>query len=271
MSVAPNYLTRPDGSKLAYHRTSQNSTPDDSAVHHRTGADSRKPTGVVFLGGFMSDMGGTKAIALQDWAQKAGRDFLRFDYFGHGQSDGPFTDGCISRWADDAIAMIDEMTDGPQLLVGSSMGGWVMTLAALARPERMAGLVGIAPAPDFTEKLMWPNFSDEIKKQILEDGKYEQPSEYDPEPYTITKKLIEDGRENLLLDAPIPLHMPIRVLQGQEDPDVPWTHALKYVEMLESKDVEITLVKHGDHRLSEPGNLALLIRTVEALLAEIEQ
>ena len=126
MSVAPNYLTRPDGSKLAYHRTK---------------ADSRKPTGVVFLGGFMSDMGGTKAIALQDWAVGAGRDFLRFDYFGHGQSDGPFTDGCISRWADDAIAMIDEMTDGPQLLIGSSMGGWVMTLAALARTDRIAGLV----------------------------------------------------------------------------------------------------------------------------------
>lgn len=258
MSSTPQFLTRPDGSKLAYHRTKVDASK------------SAGPTGVVFLGGFMSDMGGTKAIALQEWAQSAGRHFLRFDYFGHGESDGPFTDGCISRWADDAIAMIDEQTEGPQLLVGSSMGGWVMTLAALARQERIAGLVGIAPAPDFTQKLMWPSFSDEIKSMIMEEGKYEQPSEYDPEPYTITKKLIEDGANNLLLDAPIPLHQPIRVLQGQADPDVPWEHALKYVERLESKDVEITLVKHGDHRLSEPHNLDLLIRTVKNLLRQIE-
>ena len=247
----PCTLVRPDGETIAYHATAGN------------GAGAAT---VVFLGGFMSDMGGTKAIALQEWADQAGRGFVRFDYYGHGQSSGDFPKGTISRWAEDAIAVIDAVTTGPLVLVGSSMGGWVGLKAALARPDRVHAFVGIAPAPDFTEKLMWAGFPDHIREKIMTEGAFAKPSDYDDEPYIISKALIEDGRENQLLDAPIALNCPVRILQGMQDPDVPWKHAFKLIDAIDSDDLEFTLIKSGDHRLSAPADTARLIRTIEALL-----
>lgn len=227
-------------------------------------------TGLTWLGGFKSDMTGTKASALAAWAQAAGRHLLRFDYYAHGQSSGDFRKATVGRWLDDALAAIDALAEGPQVLVGSSMGGWVALLAALARPERIKGLVLIAPAPDFTQELMWKGFSDEIRATLTRDGIYRAPSEYDAEPYEITMRLIEEGRKHLLLDRPVPLDMPVRILQGMKDPDVPWQHAMRLVEALTSADVTIHLSKHGDHRLSTPADIARLTQTIETLLAEIE-
>ena len=228
------------------------------------------PTGLTWFGGFKSDMTGTKATALADWATQAKRHFLRFDYFAHGASSGTFTEGTIGRWRDDALAMIDAKAEGPQILIGSSMGGWVALLAALARPERVRGLVLIAPAPDFTQALMWEGFSDEVKETLKRDGIYRQPSEYDDEPYEISMKLIEEGRNHLLLDKPIPLTCPVRILQGMKDEDVPWQHAMKLVETLASDDVTINLSKIGDHRLSTPADIERLTSEIEALIADIE-
>ncbi len=243
-----NYLERPNGARIAYHCLQG------------------KGPGIVFLGGFASDMTGTKALALEAFARDRGQAFLRFDYQGHGASSGKFEDGSIGLWAEDAKAAIAALTQGPQILVGSSMGGWIMLLAALAMPERIAALVGIAPAPDFTEDLMWAGFTAEVRAQIMETGAYREPSDYSDEPYVITRKLIEDGRQNLLLRDPIPLSCPVRILQGLEDRDVPWKHALKLCAALESSDVEVTLVKDGDHRLSEPADLDRLAMTLERLL-----
>ena len=229
------------------------------------------PTGLTWLGGFKSDMTGTKATALADWAKAAERHFLRFDYFAHGASSGTFTEGTIGRWRDDALAMIDEKAAGPQILIGSSMGGWVALLAALARPDRVRGLVLIAPAPDFTQALMWEGFSDEVKETLKRDGIYRQPSEYDDEPYEISMNLIEEGREHLLLGKPVPLTCPVRILQGMKDEDVPWQHAMKLVETLVSDDVTISLSKSGDHRLSTPTDIARLTDEIEALIADLER
>ncbi|MEN6544214.1 alpha/beta hydrolase [Parvibaculum sp.] len=255
-SPDPRKLTRPDGETLAY-RIETPATPAG-------------PTGVTWLGGFKSDMTGTKAGALAEWARQARRNFLRFDYFAHGSSSGDFSKATIGRWRDDALAAIDALAEGPQVLVGSSMGGWMALLAALARPERVKALVLIAPAPDFTEELMWKNFSDEVREILMRDGIYRRPSEYDEEPYEITMNLIEEGRNHLLLDKPIPIRVPVRILQGMADADVPWKHAMRLVEALESNDVAITMTKAGDHRLSTPEDIARLIATIETLLAEIE-
>ncbi len=217
----------------------------------------------------MSDMTGTKALALEEHCRKRGLDFVRFDYQGHGQSSGKFADGTIGRWAEDAVAVLDQVTEGPQILVGSSMGGWIMLLTALARIERITGLVGIAAAPDFTEDLMWAEFSPEIRAEIENKGRYEQPTDYGDEPYTITRDLIEEGRKNLLLRAPIPIRCPVRLLQGMRDEDVPWKTALRLTDALESEDVEVTLVKKGDHRLSEPEDLARLMQTLDELLEKV--
>lgn len=225
----------------------------------------------MFLGGFMSDMTGTKAIALERHCRNAGRPFIRFDYTGHGQSSGQFADGTIGQWRDDALAVLDDVAAGPQVLVGSSMGGWISLLAALARPERIAGLVCIAPAPDFTEDLMWPELDDHARQAIETEGVYYQQSEYSDEPYTITRALIEDGRNHLLLRDRIAITCPIRILQGMEDPDVPWRHALRLVEKLESDDVVLSLVKAGDHRLSEPDDIARLVATVDEVCAKAEK
>jgi pimeloyl-ACP methyl ester carboxylesterase len=215
---------------------------------------------LVWLSGFKSDMAGTKAEALAVWARDAGRAFLRFDYSGCGRSEGRFEDGTIGRWLDDTLSMIDAQSEGPLVLVGSSMGGWLALLTALARPERVQSLLLIAPAPDFTEALMWANFPDTVRAEILETGRWERPSPYDPEPYLITKALIEDGRRHLLLGGRIGFAGPVHILQGMQDADVPWRHALKLVEALESTDVTLELIKDGDHRLSRPEDIARLIR-----------
>jgi len=248
----PATLARPDGASLAYHATPA-ADPHD-----------RRP-GLVFCGGFMSDMTGTKATALEAYAREQGLAFVRFDYLGHGGSSGAFADGTIGRWAEDAVAVIDEVTEGPQVLIGSSMGGWIMLLAALARPARIAGLVGIAPAPDFTEDLMWSRYDTQVRATLERDGVYREPSTYSEEPYPITLRLIEDGRDHLLLRGPIGLACPLRILHGMRDEEVPWQIALRLTERIESKDVEVTLVKDGDHRLSEPRDLARLFDTVTRL------
>ena len=221
--------------------------------------------GLIWCGGLKSDMDGSKALALQNWAEEQGRAYLRFDYFGHGASTGRFRDGTISRWAADTLQVIDELTDGPQILVGSSMGGWVSLLASMARPERVKGLLLIAPAPDFTEKLMWAGFSEEIRKTIMEEGIYYEPSDYD-EPYEISRELIEDGRKNQILDSPVNFDGPVRILQGMQDSSVPWKHAQKLIAALTSDDVEMTLVKNGGHSLSEPEDIKRMLRHVETLV-----
>ncbi|MEY4879351.1 MAG: sigma factor SigB regulation protein RsbQ [Pseudomonadota bacterium] len=226
--------------------------------------DGRSP-GVVWLGGFHSDMAGTKAEALDGWAAEKGRAFLRFDYFGHGQSSGAFRDGTITRWRDDALAVIDTLCGGPQILVGSSMGGWIALLAALARPEKVKGLLLLAPAPDFTETLMWDIMPVDIRNEILHRGEWMRPSEYEA-PYPITRALIEDGRKHLLLGGAIPVTCPVRILQGMKDPDVPWEHAVRLAEHLDGNPV-LTLVKQGDHRLSTPDDITRLKETLEGLLS----
>lgn len=243
---APAILTREDGATIAYHR--------------RAG----KSPGIVFLGGFMSDMTGTKARRLDAFCAARGQAYLRFDYFGHGASSGDFAEATVGRWREDALAVLDRLTQGPQILVGSSIGGWIMLLAALARPERVAGLIGIAAAPDATV-LMWDEFTPEQRQTILREGTVRLPSAYSAEGYLFTRKLIEDGRRHLLLHAPIPLACPVRLLHGMRDPDVPWQHSLALAEKLAGGDVQVILVKDGDHRLSTASDLALLERTVWAL------
>ena len=255
--VELKWLDRDGGSRLAY---------------KQTGFDqSSRRAGLVWLGGFHSDMEGGKVLALHTWAREAKRSFTRFDYYGHGASDGAFADGVISRWRDDALAVLDQLTEGKQILVGSSMGGWIALLAALARPERVAGLLLIAPAPDFTETLMWARFPQAVRDEIMAEGQWMRPSEYDLEGYPITRALIEDGRENLVLEkGRIPIGVPIRVLQGMKDEDVPYAHALTLVEQLAGDDVEFTLVKGGDHRLSEPADIDRLIRTAKELCRHVD-
>jgi pimeloyl-ACP methyl ester carboxylesterase len=245
--VDPVILARPDGAAIAYHRL--------------TGA----PPGVIFLGGFRSDMTGTKALFLEDYCRHRGRAFVRFDYFGHGASSGDFALGTIGRWREDAIAVIDSLTSGPQILVGSSMGGWIMLLAALVRPQRIAALIGIAGAPDFTEELLWPRLTPAQREEIMARGALVLPSDYDPTGYLYTRALIEDGRRHLLLSGPIALDMPARLLHGLSDQSVPWQLSLRLAERLASRDVAVTLVKDGDHRLSSEPDLARLAQTLDAL------
>ena len=223
----------------------------------------RAPT-VVFLPGFNSDMSGTKAAELRDFCAAAGQAMLRLDYSGHGQSGGAFAEGTIGRWAEDARTVIAARVQGPMVLVGSSMGGWIALLLARALP--LEGLLGIAAAPDFTETLMWGAMSPPERERLLRDGHIEVPSEYGA-PLRITRALIEDGRNHLLLGAPIPIACPVRLLQGQRDEDVPWETALRIAERLAGQDVQVTLIKDGDHRLSRPQDLALLRRSLAALLA----
>jgi pimeloyl-ACP methyl ester carboxylesterase len=233
----------------------------DTIAYHRHGG--RGP-GLVFIGGFRSDMTGTKATFLERLALARGQAFLRFDHFGHGSSSGRFEDATISRWAEDFIRVLDALTDGPQLLIGSSMGGWIMVLAARTRPARIHGMIGIAPAPDFTSALMWPRFSAEQRAALLRDGIIHLPSGYgDPAP--ITRALIEDGNRQSVLDAEIAIDCPVRLLHGMADPDVPYQHSFKLVDRLRAGDVRLTLIKDGDHRLSRDRDLALLAQTVAEL------
>ncbi len=219
---------------------------------------------VMFLGGFRSDMTGTKAMALEAWAKEHGRGYLRFDYHGHGQSSGDFADGTIGRWADNAMELMQTVTQGKLLLVGSSMGGWIMLLVARALGERVAGLVGIAAAPDFTEELMWANWDEETRREIMEKGMIPVPSDYG-EPYPITRALIEDGRRQCVLRQPLPITCPVRLLHGMADVDVPWQVSLRLAEHIESRNTQVHLVKEGDHRMSSPEQLALLVEALEAM------
>ena len=219
--------------------------------------------GVVFLGGFRSDKEGTKALALEAWARRQGRAFLRFDYSGHGQSSGDFLDGCIGDWLADARAAIGALTTGPQVLVGSSMGGWIALLLARAIPERMAGLVTIAAAPDFTEDGMWAGFSASERADLMETGRVEMPSDYSDEPYVITRHLIEEGRDHLVLRTPLDLPFPVRMLQGTADADVPVATATRLLDHATGPDLRLTLVKGADHRFSTPDCLKLIVLLVQ--------
>lgn len=252
MTDSTEYLVRDDNLRLAY-RAITGSLPT-----------------VVWLGGFHSDMTGTKAQVLADQAKATGGGYLRFDYFGHGESDGDFEDGTITRWREDALAVIDELTEGPLVLVGSSMGGWIACLAAVARPDRVKAMVLVAPAPDFTEKLMEPELSAKAKAAIARDGRWIRPSEYDDGGYAITRELLEDGARWSILSGPVPIDVPVRVLQGGADPDVPWTHALELANSLTSAGVVFTLIKDGDHRLSRPQDLERLVAAVAEARSLVE-
>ncbi|WP_306113651.1 MULTISPECIES: alpha/beta fold hydrolase [unclassified Roseovarius] len=248
--TAPDFLTTPQGRRIAYHQMA-----------------GRGP-GVVFLGGFKSDMDGTKAVHLEAWAALTGRAFLRFDYSGHGQSSEAFTDGSIGDWAEDAASAITALTDGPQVLVGSSMGGWISLLTARAHPEKVAGMVTIAAAPDFTEDSMWAGFDAAQRTELMAQGQIALPSDYG-EPYIITKRLIEEGRTSLVLRDPLPLPFPVRFLQGTADADVDMSVALRLLAHAEGPDMRLTLVDGADHRFSDPDCLALIETAVEEVLSRV--
>ena len=247
----PDFLNTPQGRRIAYHLT------------NGTGP------AVVFLGGFKSDMGGTKAVHLEDWARKSGRAFLRFDYSGHGESGEAFTDGAIGDWFEDACAAIGLLA-GPVILVGSSMGGWISLLVARHMPERVAGLVTIAAAPDFTEDSMWANADDATRDALMRDGQIALPSEYG-DPYIITRRLIEDGRERMVLRAPLHLPFPVRMLQGTADADVNLSVALRLLEHATGADMRLTLVDGADHRFSDADCLALIEMTITDVINRVPQ
>ena len=245
---AAEFLALPDGSAIAYHH-SPGSTP-----------------GIVFCAGFNSNMQGVKALALEQWCRQQGRQYTRFDYFGHGQSSGCVEQGCIGRWRDDTLAVLDELTSGPQIVVGSSMGGWLMLLVAQERPERVLGLVGLAAAPDFTQRLR-SSLTAEQRRQLESIGHADLANCYDDgEPFRIGRLLLEEGDAHLLLDSEISFEGPVRLIQGQRDEDVPWQLALGLAEKISGFDVEVQLVKNGDHRLSEAADLERLRVTLGQML-----
>jgi pimeloyl-ACP methyl ester carboxylesterase len=245
----PHFLDIPDGRRIAYHR-----------------ADGRGP-GIVFLGGFRSDMGGTKALALEDWARAEGRAFLRFDYTGHGASSGDFLDGTIGAWERDAVDAVTALTGGPQVLVGSSMGGWIAVLLAQHLPHRVAGLVTVAAAPDFTEDAMYAAFDAGQRRALETAGYVDVASDYADDPYRITRRLIEDGRRHLVLRDRMRLSVPTRLLHGTADTDVALSVPLRILEQADGADIRLTLVKGADHRFSGPAELDLLRRTVGEVAA----
>ena len=247
-----NFLQRNDGESIAY--------------HHTPG----KGPGVMFLTGFKSDMQGGKALALEAHCVSMGYAFTRFDYFGHGESSGAFDDGTIGRWADDTGIILEEICEGPQVLVGSSMGGWIMLLTALRQPEKVCGLVGIAAAPDFTHDLIPERLTPEQRDDLESQGYCDIPNCYDDqEPYRIWNRFLDEGNQHLLLTDDIKFDMPVRLIQGMLDEDVPWKTAHSIMDRLTSDDVEVQFVKSGDHRLSEPHDIDRLLRTVEALLEQL--
>lgn len=243
----PAVLKSDDGSRIAYRSL-----------------EGRSP-GILFVGGYNSSMAGEKASFLAHYAAGRGQAYTRFDPFGHGLSEGRFEDGTLGRWLADTLLVIDQATEGPQILVGSSMGGWLMVLAALARPQRIAGLVGIASAPDFTEDLMKPSLTAEELVILKQAGVLRRPSPYGGD-FVIAAPMLEEARQHLVLRCRLPLSMPVRLLHGQIDPDVPAERSLKLAEAIDGGDVQVTLIKDGDHRLSRPQDLALLARTLDALL-----
>jgi pimeloyl-ACP methyl ester carboxylesterase len=249
----PRHLELADGSRLAYR-----ALPGES------------PT-VVFLGGFTSDMTGTKATALAEHCRRQGRAFVRFDYFGHGASSGRFEDAALGRWVGDALAVIDRVVRGPVVLVGSSMGGWLMVLAALARPDRVVGLVGVASAPDFTEELIAPRLDGAAREALRTDGVTLIPNPYGPEPTPVTKRFLEEARQHLVLGYPLALRCPVRLLHGLADQEVPWGLSLRLAQAIEGEDVTLTLVKGGDHRLSDAADLSRLTAALQEVLAAWEE
>lgn len=241
------------------------------AVRRRAG----KNPGAVWLGGYRSDMRGTKAEALDGWAAREGRAFVRHDYSGHGESGGRFDDGTISRWLGQSLAVLRRFTTGPQILVGSSMGGWialrmVQELARAGEGGRVAGLLLLAPAPDFTVELMEPALTGAQRRDLDEKGYFEEPSQYAPEPNVYTRALFEDGRRNRVLDGLVDTHCPVHILQGMEDPDVPHALALKLVQHLPADDVTLSLIRDGDHRLSRPQDIAMMLAALDGLAARAE-
>lgn len=246
--MQPSFLKLSDNKQLAYH------------LH-----EGNEPT-VIFLGGFKSDMEGGKALALEAFCKERGQRFIRFDYSGHGQSSGQFTDGTISSWKDDALAIIDQLGSKNSILIGSSMGAWIALLVALERKEKVSGLITIAAAPDFTERRIWQTASKEKREELVREGIYHEPSCYDDEPYPITLTLIEDGRKHLLMNSPIELDIPVRLIQGMMDDDVPWQTSQELLEGITSEDVELYLFKNAGHRLSEPEQLQLLCQTLGNML-----
>jgi pimeloyl-ACP methyl ester carboxylesterase len=258
-----------DPAGLEFLHVGRDDNPRKIAVRRRSGA---KP-GLFWLGGLRSDMRGAKATALDHWAAAHGRNCVRFDYSGHGESEGKFTDGTISRWLEESIAVFDAYCDGPQVMVGSSMGAWLALLLMRELrswkpprgPQSPAALILIAPAVDFTEELMWKRFPARAKQKLASEGVWEHPSRYSPEPYPITAALIEDGRRHLLLGGLIETGCPVRILQGVADPDVPWRHAVELVSRLAQDDVVLSLIKGGDHRLSRAEDIERLIGIVSEL------
>ncbi len=253
----------------------QNTSPEfldheGVSIAYRRSPGGAGRAGIVWMGGFHSDMLGEKASVLHQRAEAARRAFIRFDYLGHGESGGQFANGTIGRWRSDALAVIDRLTQGDLVVVGSSMGGWMALLAALARPERVRGLVLLAPAPDFTDKLMWASFDDNQKRQIMETGFWTRPSAYDPAGYPITRELIEEGRTWNILDGEIALDVPVRILHGGLDSDVPWTHSLDLADKLRSQDVVWSLIKDGDHRLSRPQDIERMAASVLATADQVD-
>jgi pimeloyl-ACP methyl ester carboxylesterase len=246
--TTPQILTRGDGATIAYCRESGGTPP-----------------GILFLGGFRSDMSGTKASALAAHCRDRGQPYVRFDYFGHGASSGDFRAGTIGRWREDALEAIDRLTEGPQILVGSSMGCWIALLAALARPARLAGLVGIAGAADFTEELVWNRLDENQRRRLLAEGELTHDSVYEPDPIPFTRDLIEEGRKHLLLGSPIALGCPVGLLHGMTDPDVPYATSLRLAKCLSGTQVVVELIEDGDHRLSREGDLARLMAAVDDL------
>jgi pimeloyl-ACP methyl ester carboxylesterase len=274
----PAELARMDDNSLKFLEIGAGSEHRRIAVREQSGA----APGLFWLSGYKSDMKGTKAAALARWAEEAQRACVRFDYSGHGESGGLFTDGTIGGWLADSLEVFDACARGPQILIGSSMGGWLALLIVRAlrwrpppfpppqagkdkerAPATVVGLVLVAPAVDFTEELMWKRFTPEIKHELAEKGVWARPSEYAPEPYLVTRQLIEEGRNHLLLGGMIETGCPVRILQGVEDPDVPWRHAVELVSRLASDDVVLTLVKDGDHRLSRPEDIERMIAAVK--------
>lgn len=247
------YLDTPYGARLGYRKTPG------------------KNPGVIFLTGFMSNMEGSKAIHLENHVRQRGNAFLRFDYRGHGSSSDRFENGSISAWAKDAICALDELTEGPQVLVGSSMGGWIMLLTALHRPQHVVGLMGLASAPDFTRIIEQHYLNEEQRLALKTAGKIEVPCDYDGSPYVITRKLLDDGEDNCLLQHPITLDIPVRLIHGMQDKDVPWQTSLHLTEQLSSDDVETLLVKQGDHRLSSAEDLQRMCLVLDSLLDQLEQ
>jgi len=251
------------GQPPAFIEVGKDSAARRIAVRARSGG----APGLIWLGGFNSDMQGIKALALDAWAAGQGRACVRFDYSGHGESGGAFVEGTIGRWLEESVAVFEQFCAGPQIVVGSSMGGWMALLLAREMMRRrgaratLAGLVLVAPAPDFTEVLMWQRFSAEIRQEIETKGVWLQPSQYG-EPYPITRALIAEGRNHLLLGSAIEVGCPIRILQGAQDPDVPWRHAFALADRLPVDDVVLTVIQDGDHRLSRPQDIARMIAAV---------